>query len=97
MYKEILKESSNVIEVMKILSNKKRLLLLCSLSEWEKNVSQIIKNTNISQSQTSQFLAKLKLQWIVESKQEWKEIFYKIKDKKIINMIENIKNLYCKI
>jgi hypothetical protein len=49
---------------------------------------------SISQSQVSQYLWKMKLEWILESEKTWKEVFYCIKDKKVLEIISSLKNIF---
>jgi len=92
--KQIIEKTDYISRILKNLSNKDKLAILCYLSTEEKNVSEIIKHLNISQSQVSQFLNKMKLEWILESKKIWKEVFYKITDKKILQLISSLKIIF---
>lgn len=87
---------SVVSEILKNFSNKDKLAILCYLWDEEKNVSDVIKCTNLSQSQVSQYLWKMKLQWILESEKKWKEVYYKIVDEKIIEIISSLKKIFSK-
>ena len=60
----------------------------------EKNVTDIMKCSSISQSQISQYLWKMKLEWILTAKKDWKEVFYKIKDKKVLELISSLKKIF---
>lgn len=91
---QIIEKTDYISRILKNLSNKDKLAILCYLSTEEKNVSEIIKYLDISQSQVSQFLNKMKLEWILESKKTWKEVFYKIKDEKILQLISSLKIIY---
>jgi len=62
--------------------NQVRAKLLVCLSQKPKNVTQLIKTCNLSQSAVSQHLSKLKLSGIVEAKKDGKEIWYSLKYKK---------------
>ena len=57
---ELEQKASEVAEILKLLAHPKRLLILCKLSEGEVSVSDLEKFCNISQSQLSQFLAKMR-------------------------------------
>lgn len=87
---------SVVSELLKNFSNKDKLAILCFLWDEEKNVSDIIKCTDLSQSQVSQYLWKMKLQWILESEKNWKEVYYKIADKKTLEIISSLKKIFSK-
>ena len=83
-----------VSELMKSFSNKDKLSILCSLWVWEKNVTEIISSVKLSQSQTSQYLWKMKLEWLLISEKKWKEVYYKISDKKVLELISVLKNIF---
>lgn len=85
-----------VAELMKNFSNKEKIMILCFLWKEEKNVSEIKKHIGISQSQISQYLWKMKLEWILESKKLWKEVFYKISDTKVLEIIKSLKLIFNK-
>ncbi|MDD3646445.1 MAG: metalloregulator ArsR/SmtB family transcription factor [Candidatus Gracilibacteria bacterium] len=87
---------SSVSDLLKNFSNKDKLAILCYLGDEEKNVSDIIKCTNLSQSQVSQYLGKMKLQLILESEKKGKEVYYKITDKKTLEIISSLKKIFSK-
>lgn len=93
---EFLNNAEKIAEIMKNFSNKDKIAILCFLWVEEKNVSEIIKCSSISQSQISQYLWKMKLEWILESEKKWKEVYYKIADKKILEVIKSLKLIFNK-
>lgn len=84
----------NIADLLKNFSNSNKLKILCYIWKEEKNVSEIIENVWISQSLTSQILNKMKLEKILSSEKNGKEIFYKISNKKIIELINSLKNIF---
>ncbi len=84
----------NIAELLKNFSNTNKLKILCYIWKDEKNVSDIIKNIWISQSLTSQILNKMKSENILTSEKNGKEIYYKISNKKIIELIMSLKNIF---
>ena len=92
--KDIIERADNIANVMKNFSNKDKLAILCFLWNEEKNVSEIMKCSSISQSQISQYLWKMKLEWILGSDKKWKEVFYTISDKKILELIDVMKSIF---
>lgn len=94
--KDIIKRADEIANIMKCFSNKDKLAILCFLWNEEKNVSEIMKCSTISQSQISQYLWKMKLEWILVSEKKWKEVFYKIKDEKVLELIDSMKNIFNK-
>ena len=90
----ILKKTWKISDILKNFSNENKLAILCYLGEQERNVSDIMKYSSISQSQISQYLWKMKLEWILTAKKDWKEVFYKIKDKKVLELISSLKKIF---
>jgi ArsR family transcriptional regulator len=91
-----MQKAGNIANIMKNFSNKDKLAILCFLWNEEKNVSELLSCSTISQSQISQYLWKMKLEWIVESEKKWKEVFYKISDNKILEIIDSLKIIFTK-
>lgn len=89
-------KTSEVSEILKNFSNKDKLAILCYLWNEEKNVSEILNCCSISQSQVSQFLWRMKLENILESRKDWKEVYYKISDPKILELISSLKKIFSK-
>jgi DNA-binding transcriptional ArsR family regulator len=93
---DIFKRADEIANIMKCFSNKDKLAILCFLWKEEKNVSDIMNCSSISQSQFSQYLWKMKLEWILDSQKIWKEVFYRIKDDKVLDLIDYIKKMFTK-
>lgn len=91
---DFIQRVDKIAEIMKNFSNKDKLAILCYLWNDKKNVTEIIKCSNLSQSQISQYLWKMKLEWILESEKIGKEVFYKISDEKILKIISSMKEIF---
>ncbi len=88
--------SKNVANLLKVLANQNRLLILCALLEKPMNVSEISSLiNNISQPSISQHLAVLKSQDVVDSEKVGQNVVYFIKDQRIIDLMDNLKNNFC--
>lgn len=89
-----MKEKNEVIKIadmFKMLSNPIRLCILMNLSHGEsKNVTQLIHCSNVTQSSVSQQLAKLKLAGIIKSNKVGSEVYYELKDQKILDIINYV-------
>jgi DNA-binding transcriptional ArsR family regulator len=68
-------------------ADKTRLLILHSLIKEEKTVTQIVEEIGASQSRVSQHLACLRDCGILGSRQDGKYVFYSIKGKDIISLL----------
>lgn len=85
-----------VSELLKVLANENRLLILCALMEAPHSVSGLLKkNPNITQSAMSQHLALLKAHGILDSVKSGQHITYAIADLRVIEVIGILKKYYC--
>lgn len=88
-----------VANILKCISHKERLKIVCVLINKEKSVNELVKEVGISQSQMSQFLKQLKTNNILDSKKVVlngaANQYYFIKDEKIKKVIESLKDNYC--
>lgn len=66
------------VNLLKALSNEKRLLIACSLSKGEKNVGELEKIVDLSQSALSQHLARLRRDKIVKTRRDAQTIYYSL-------------------
>lgn len=85
----------NASRVLKSLSHPQRLLILVHLLNKSKTVTELVDLCKISQSQTSQFLTRMKLEGLISSKKDGKSNLYSIVDKKLIKLINTIQTEYC--
>jgi ArsR family transcriptional regulator len=93
---DLKRQSESVASLLKQLSHPQRLLILCSLSEGEKSVGEIETSCGASQSAVSQFLKGMRLEGLVEARREGKQIFYKILDKRVIELMKSLYLIFCK-
>ncbi|SDK26309.1 ArsR/SmtB family transcription factor [Lacicoccus qingdaonensis] len=70
-------------------SNKSRVLILESIKEEEKTVSQIIDELGISQSSISQHLACLRGCGLIVGRQEGKYMYYRVRNKLVRDLLTN--------
>lgn len=92
-----MEEQAKVIaELLKLLANEYRLLILCALIHGRKNVSEIHTYTpGITASALSQHLNQLKHAGILGSEKQGMNVLYWIKDERVISLIDAIKEQYC--
>ncbi len=89
-------KAKKVSDILKIISNKNRLLILCLLEEEKQTVSQLNEKINdISMAAISQHLSALKLAGIVDSEKKGLNVYYYISDLRIIKVMKTLKELYC--
>jgi ArsR family transcriptional regulator len=82
-------------QLLKALANPDRLLVLCQLSQGERNVSDLESLLGIQQPTLSQQLAVLRREGLVETRREGKQIFYRISSPAALAVIETLYRLFC--
>lgn len=82
-------------EMLKMLANKNRLVILCALINGEKSVGEMQKLLNISQPLLSQHLAKMRQIGLVTSRREGQSIFYCISSNETKAILDVLSKLYC--
>jgi ArsR family transcriptional regulator len=82
-------------ELMRVLSNPDRLLLLCQLSQAERCVSELELLTGIVQPTLSQQLGVLREAELVSTRREGKQIFYSIESDDALAVIETLYKRFC--
>lgn len=87
--------AEHVVSILKSLANTDRLLILCHLAKQELNVSQIEQITQITQPTLSQQLMMLRKSDVVSTRRDGKQIFYSIKDEKLVQVLQTLYELYC--
>ncbi|NLW16296.1 MAG: winged helix-turn-helix transcriptional regulator [Firmicutes bacterium] len=89
-------QAKQLAELLRVLANENRLLILCTLMEGPLAVSQLCEKIGtISQPALSQHLAILKAHRIVDSTRSGQWVTYFISDKRVEAVIETLKKLYC--
>lgn len=90
-------QAKKIAELLKLLANEHRLLILCGLMQGRKNVSEIhTYSPVITASALSQHLNQLKTAGILESEKQGMHVVYRIKDERVTKLIDTIKEQYCK-
>jgi ArsR family transcriptional regulator len=81
---------------LKVFSNADRLSLLCQLIQEEKCVQELEASTQIKQPTLSQQLTILRKNKIVQTRRDGKFIYYQIKNKNAVEMINLLYNQFCR-
>lgn len=89
-------KAKQVAELLKVLSNENRLMIICILIEKPMIVGEISKHIpTITQSALSQHLSILKAHGILDSKKSGQNITYFISDNRVEELISVLKKTYC--
>jgi len=81
---------------LRTLANPDRLLLLCQLTQGEKSVGELEELLGIVQPTLSQQLAVLRQEELVATRRAGKQIYYSVKDAKVLVILNQLYSLYCK-
>jgi DNA-binding transcriptional ArsR family regulator len=81
--------------LLKLLSNERRLLVLCRLVGGEATVNALADAVGLSQSALSQHLAKLREDGLVAYRREGTTLHYRIADRHAERVLELLKDMYC--
>lgn len=82
-------------DMLKLLSNPKRLAILCHLRDGEMKVSEIAGQVGLSQSALSQHLARLRELQLVKTRRDQQAIYYSTNSTEAEAIIEVLHGLYC--
>lgn len=94
--KKIKRSCEEVAQILKALSHPQRLLILGHLLNGEKTVGELEEVGDISQSQLSQFLVRMKLEGLIDSRKEGRYQHYFVADERLKHLMAVIQHEYCK-
>lgn len=82
-------------QLLKTLANPDRLLLLCQLSQGERNVGELETLLGIVQPTLSQQLAVLRREGLVDTRRDGKQVYYRISSAPALALINTLYQLFC--
>lgn len=89
-------QAKQIAQLLKLLANEHRLLILCALVEARLTVGEIHKHApQITASALSQHLNQLKNAGILSSQKQGMHVVYWIEDERVVALMEAIKEQYC--
>jgi DNA-binding transcriptional ArsR family regulator len=89
------RKASHAATILKSISNKWRLLILCQLVMGEKSVGELLEAIDLSQSALSQHLAVLRAHKLVNTRRESQVIHYSIRGDEAPVILTALHKLYC--
>ena len=87
--------ADDVCDMLTILSNRSRLMILCLLTDGEKSVGQLAEAIGARDTAVSQQLAVLRRERIVKPRREGQTMYYRIVDPNIASVLEFLHAHYC--
>ena len=92
----VLRESAaEACGLLKVLANPDRLLLLCQMTQGEHSVSDLAAATGVEQPSLSQQLMVLRVNGLVSTRREGKQVFYNISSQNAMQVMDLLYRLYC--
>ncbi len=96
--RELVELQANAVrasEVLKVIANGMRLMLLCQLAEGTKSVNQLQPGVGISQSAVSQHLALLREHHVVEAHRSGQSVYYVLRSKEVAALMKTLYQQFC--
>ncbi|MGI9316895.1 MAG: ArsR/SmtB family transcription factor [bacterium] len=85
-------EASSLLSSM---SNEKRLMILCQLTDGERSVSELAEQLDVRQSTISQHLALLRKDGLVSSRRDAQTQYYSLVGDAVKSILETLYSIYC--
>ena len=89
-------KARTIAELLRLLANEHRLLILCALGNGPLTVGELHRFTpNITASALSQHLNQMRAAGILESEKRGMHVLYRIRDQRVTALLGAIKRYYC--
>ena len=88
--------AAQACNLMKVLANPDRLMILCQLSQGELRVGELEERLGIVQPTLSQQLTVLREQQLVSTRREGKHIFYSMSSPQALAVIQTLYQEFCR-
>lgn len=89
-------KAKSIAELLRLLANEHRLLILCALGRGPLTVGELHEFTpNISASALSQHLNQMRTAGILESEKQGMNVIYRIRDRRVTALLGAVKEYYC--
>ncbi len=88
-------QAGKAAALLKMMSNERRLMVLCHLIEGEKSAGELEQLVGLRQSALSQHLGKLRAEGLVQTRREGQSIHYALAGNGPREVIEVLHRLYC--
>ncbi len=80
---------------LKVLANKNRLMILCTLMESELSVGELNQTIPLSQSALSQHLGRMRELGFVSTRKAGQVVFYRVSDDKVRQLLAAFYEVFC--
>ena len=87
--------ASKACQMLKVLANEDRLLILCQLTQGERNVGELESLLGIRQPTLSQQLTVLREEGLVRTERKGKYVFYHLASLEVVQIMKTLYSIYC--
>jgi ArsR family transcriptional regulator len=94
--KRMRKSADQAVDLMKVLGNRDRMMLLCEINQGERCVSELEELLEIHQPTLSQQLTVLRKKKLVKTRREGKQIYYSVSSPIAMSVMALLYQNYCK-
>jgi len=92
---DLRESAAQACNLLKVMANEDRLLLMCQLINAELNVSELEAMTEIRQPSLSQQLGVLRDEGLVSTRRAGKFIYYTLSSPEVVSVMQTLHSLYC--
>jgi ArsR family transcriptional regulator, virulence genes transcriptional regulator len=94
--KELTRQAGDAAQLLKLLGNEKRLMVLCFLAaRGEMTVGELVDAVKLSQSALSQHLGKMRADGLVTFRRDAQTLHYRVADRRALRVLQVLKGIYC--
>ena len=93
--KKFEKRAAKAADMLRVMGNEKRLMILCQLGRDEYSVGELLPLIGLSQSALSQHLAMLRDKKLVKTRRQSQTIYYSVADPNAGRILEALYGIYC--
>lgn len=86
--------SQEAARLLKLLASEQRLMVLCRLLEGEASVGDLAAYAKLAHSATSQHLAKMRAEGLVETRREAQTIYYRLANPAAVRILQTLSEIY---
>jgi ArsR family transcriptional regulator len=94
--KKMQSAADDACKLMKVLSNRDRMMLLCEIGQAEKCVSELETALDLHQPTLSQQLTVLRNEKLVKTRREGKQIYYSLSSEVAVAVMSLLYKYFCK-
>jgi ArsR family transcriptional regulator, virulence genes transcriptional regulator len=93
---ELTPRASEAAELLAVMGNEKRLLILCNLLDEELSVNELAERVGLAQSPLSQHLSKLRALKLVSTRRNGQMILYRLASESVAQVLTTLHEIYCR-